>query len=72
MLKQLIVFAVILFSSTIYSQSNTRHNFVCPPCNSICDIKTFEKGGKCKTCNMDLITKEKRDSDVLKALKAKK
>lgn len=72
MFKQLIVFTVILFSSTIYSQSNTKHNFVCPPCNSICDTKTFEKGGKCNACNMDLITKEKRNSDVLKALKAKK
>lgn len=72
MLKQVIVLFVILFSSAIHSQSHKEGNFVCPPCDSVCDTKTFKEGGKCKACNMDLITKDKRDKDVLEALKAKK
>ncbi len=72
MLKQVIVLTVILFSSTVYSQSHKEHNFVCPPCENVCDQKTFEKGGKCNVCNMDLITKEKGDNDIIEALKAKK
>jgi transcriptional regulator GlxA family with amidase domain len=72
MLRKVIVLIVILFSSTIYSQSHKEHKFVCPPCDATCDEKTFEKGGKCNVCNMDLITKEKRDHDALEALRAKK
>ena len=72
MLRQVIVLAVMLISNTINSQSHKEHNFVCPPCDAICDEKTFEKEGKCDVCNMDLITKEKRESDMKKAMKNKK
>jgi transcriptional regulator GlxA family with amidase domain len=72
MLRQVIVLAVMLISNTINSQSHKEHNFVCPPCDAICDEKIFEKEGKCDVCNMDLITKEKRDSDMKKAMKNKK
>jgi len=31
--------------------------YVCPPCDSECDTKTFEKHGICNVCNMELTTK---------------
>jgi len=71
MLRQVIVLAVMLISNTINAQSHKEHNFVCPPCDAFCDEKTFEKKGKCDDCNMDLITKEKRESDMKKAKKNK-
>jgi len=72
MLRQVIVFAVILFSSVINGQQHKKHKFVCPPCDNICDTNTFEKSGKCDVCNMDLITIKKRDNDALEASKGKK
>jgi len=31
--------------------------YVCPPCDSACDYKTFDNHGKCNVCNMELTTK---------------
>ena len=72
MLRQVIVLAVMLISSTINSQSHKENNFVCPPCDNVCDTKTFEKEGKCAICNMDLITKEERANNITEASKNKK
>ena len=33
--------------------------YVCPPCDSACDYKTFDNHGKCNVCNMELTTKAK-------------
>lgn len=68
MLKQIVVFVVIMSSITMNSQ---QHIFLCPPCNNTCDTKTFEKDGVCGVCNMNLITKEKRDNDIQAVLKKK-
>lgn len=33
--------------------------YVCPPCDSNCDYKTFDKHGTCDVCDMELTTKTK-------------
>ncbi len=63
---------LVLIASNITAQEHEAHNFVCPPCDAACDTRTFEKAGKCDVCNMDLITKEKREHDMAEAFKDKK
>lgn len=70
-MKKILVI-LVLIASNIYAQQHNNHNFVCPPCDNTCDTKTFEKAGKCDVCNMDLITKEKRNRDMMEASKGKK
>lgn len=72
MLRQVLVWVVILISSIINAQQHKAHNFVCPPCDTICDTKTFEKAGKCDVCSMNLITKEEREHNILEASNRKK
>ena len=67
-MKKILVI-LVLIANNISAQE---HNFVCPPCDNSCDSKTFEKSGKCDVCSMDLITKEKRDSDMIESSKEKK
>ncbi len=49
----LIAFLIVL---TINAQ-HQKTIYVCPPCDNICDTKTFEMAGKCDVCNMKLTTK---------------
>ena len=67
-----ILIILVLIASNISAYGQKERNFVCPPCDNACDIKTFEKAGKCDVCSMDLITKEKREHDMIKASKGKK
>jgi len=71
MLKKVTILIAFLIVLTSHAQHEAS-TYVCPPCDTICDTKTFKKEGKCTVCNMDLITKEKRDNDLIKALKSKK
>tara|TARA_R110000772_G_scaffold259411_1_gene377020 strand:- start:272 stop:1081 length:810 start_codon:yes stop_codon:yes gene_type:complete len=64
---------LITFLIAIVSQAQTMESpYVCPPCDSTCDSKTFDKAGKCDVCHMDLITKEKRERDIMETSKEKK
>lgn len=46
-----------------FSQNNNGPSplYVCPPCNSDCDVLQFESPGVCHHCNMELIKKEELD-----------
>ncbi len=58
MRKILILLALIAF--TMNAQQN-KTVYVCPPCDSSCDTKTFKKHGICDVCNMELTTKATLD-----------
>ena len=71
MLKKVTI--LITFLVTLTSQAQLKEStHVCPPCDSTCDSKTFDEAGKCDVCHMDLITKEKRERDIMEASKEKK
>ena len=70
-MKRILVI-LVLIASNINAQEHNTHNFVCPPCDNSCDTKIFAKAGKCNVCSMDLITKEKRDSDMIEPSKGKR
>ena len=61
-IKALPLIAFIL-TLTMYPQ-HKETGFVCPPCDNVCDAKTFEKAGICNICSMELITKEKQKKDL--------
>jgi transcriptional regulator GlxA family with amidase domain len=69
--KKIILLFTIL-SGIVSKAQNHENTYVCPPCDNICDTKTFEKVGKCDVCNMDLITKERGDRNMIEASKEKK
>ena len=57
-MNKLIVTLIVFFYQTILAQPVTNTGalaYYCPPCNSACDDKTFEKAGKCDHCAMELI-----------------
>ncbi len=49
-----LLIALMVFSS--YAQQDNPL-YVCPPCDSDCHLKTFDKAGICDVCNMELTTK---------------
>ena len=69
-MKKILVI-LLLIGSNVNAQQHKEHIFVCPPCDNSCDKKTFEKAGKCDVCHMELITKEKRERDMIEASKGK-
>jgi len=71
MLKIVTILTAFLFALTSHAQP-AESSYVCPPCDTACDSKTFVKPGKCDVCNMDLITKEKREREIIEASKGKK
>ena len=54
-MKKLWILLVLIAFNTNAQQN--KPVYVCPPCDSTCDDKTFEKAGKCNVCNMKLTTK---------------
>lgn len=48
--------AIIL---TITMSAQHKKTYVCPPCDNVCDNKTYDKPGTCTKCNMTFVTKEK-------------
>ncbi len=54
-MKKLWILLVLIAFNTNAQQSNPV--YVCPPCDSSCDDKTFDKHGTCDVCNMELTTK---------------
>jgi transcriptional regulator GlxA family with amidase domain len=71
MSKPVTILITILISFISHAQP-TESTYVCPPCDSTCDSKTFDKAGTCNVCQMKLITKEKRERDIMEASKEKK
>ncbi len=71
MLKKVTILITFLIAFTSQAQLK-ESTHVCPPCDSTCDSKTFDEAGKCDVCHMDLITKEKRERDIMEASKEKK
>lgn len=51
-------FSLIALIITTSISAQHKNTYVCPPCDTICDTKTYDKPGTCNTCNMELITKE--------------
>lgn len=63
MSKTITIAIAFLLLQTISAQKH-KTVYVCPPCNNVCDSKTFTKSGKCDVCNMELITKERLDRAI--------
>ena len=70
MIQKTILLFAILFSMMLNAQ-NHEATYVCPPCDNVCDTKTFEKAGRCDVCQMKLITKKKLDENMDKKEKNK-
>ncbi len=71
MKKQLLILVVTLCMLTNYAQqTETEKHYVCPPCNSDCHDKTYNKKGICDVCNMPLIelTKELASNNRVKKI----
>lgn len=62
MLKKILPLIATIITITMSAQH--KKTYVCPPCNNVCDAKTYDKPGTCKTCNMDFITKEKLETEA--------
>lgn len=45
----------VFFLLILYSCSETKGAYVCPPCNLSCDKLTFDNAGICPHCNMTLL-----------------
>jgi transcriptional regulator GlxA family with amidase domain len=55
MFKKIIYLFAFLFTLTMCAKQKTI--YVCPPCDNVCDTKTYDKPGTCTTCNMEFTTK---------------
>lgn len=54
------LFILLFIFQIAFSQDKNKQQsiYICPPCNSECDILQFENPGTCNSCNMQLINKE--------------
>jgi transcriptional regulator GlxA family with amidase domain len=43
-----------------YGQTPTAKRFVCQPCDSVCDLATYDKAGVCPHCGMALVQTPKK------------
>lgn len=58
------IVSLIAFVLTIAIYAQHKNTYVCPPCDNVCDTKTYDKPGTCETCNMEFITKEKLEKEA--------